>query len=66
MTLGLTISIGGLLTPVLGVLADATSLHLAVTVLAAFPVSVWCWACGCTAASQTPPAVPPCNSAPRL
>jgi hypothetical protein len=38
VTLGLAISIGGLVTPVLGALADATSLHL-VTVLAAFPVA---------------------------
>ena len=32
MTLGLAISVGGLVTPALGAL-DATSLHLAVTVL---------------------------------
>lgn len=36
--LGLAISIGGLVNPVLGALADAISLHL-VTVLAAFPVA---------------------------
>jgi FSR family fosmidomycin resistance protein-like MFS transporter len=38
VTLGLAISIGGLATPALGALADATSLHLAVTVLTAFPL----------------------------
>jgi hypothetical protein len=32
---GLAISIGGLVTPALGAPADAASLHLAVTVLAA-------------------------------
>jgi FSR family fosmidomycin resistance protein-like MFS transporter len=36
VTLGLAISIGGLVTPALGALADATSLHFAVTVLATF------------------------------
>jgi hypothetical protein len=39
VTLGLAISIGGLVTPALGALADATSLHLAVTVLATFPLT---------------------------
>jgi hypothetical protein len=47
VTLGLAISIGGLVTPVLGALADATSLHLAVTVLAAFPLAGLAWPCGC-------------------
>ena len=37
VTLGLAISIGGLLAPALGALADATSLHLALTVLLALP-----------------------------
>lgn len=39
VTLGLAISAGGLLTPALGALAGATSLHLAVAVLAAFPLA---------------------------
>ena len=39
VTLGLAISVGGLLTPALGALADATSLQLAVTVLVAFPLT---------------------------
>jgi MFS transporter, FSR family, fosmidomycin resistance protein len=38
VTLGLAISIGGLLTPALGALADATSLHSALTALAVLPV----------------------------
>jgi hypothetical protein len=57
--------------PVFGALADATSLHLAVTVLAAFPVAglvlgVRLHRPRPGAAGQTPPAVPPRNSAPRL
>jgi MFS transporter, FSR family, fosmidomycin resistance protein len=39
VTLGLAISVGGLLTPALGALADVTSLHLAVTVLEVFPLA---------------------------
>ena len=37
VTLGLAISVGGILTPLLGALADATSLHLAVAVLLVLP-----------------------------
>jgi FSR family fosmidomycin resistance protein-like MFS transporter len=71
VTLGLAISIGGLVTPVLGALADATSLHLAVTVLAAFPLAGLALALrlrrprlAAPASKSTPPGVPPCNSAP--
>jgi FSR family fosmidomycin resistance protein-like MFS transporter len=38
VSLGLAITIGGLLSPLLGVLADATSLRLTLTVLIALPV----------------------------
>jgi MFS transporter, FSR family, fosmidomycin resistance protein len=69
--LGLAISVGGLFTSVLGALADATSLHLAVTVLAAFPLTGLALALRLrrprsSAAASTPPSVPPCNSAPHL
>ena len=71
VTPGLAISIGGLITPLLGVLADAASLHLAVTVLAAFPVTGLALALRLRpprgpVAAGTPPGVPPCTSAPRL
>lgn len=70
VTLGLAISIGGLLTPVLGALADATSLDLAITVLVAFPLAGLALALRLrrphSPAAGTPPSVPPCNSAPRL
>ena len=71
VTLGLAISIGGLFTPALGALADAASLHLAVTVLAVFPVTGLALALRLRpprgpVAAGTPPGVPPCNSAPRL
>lgn len=39
VTLGLAISVGGRVTPALGALADTISLHLAVTMLAAFPLA---------------------------
>ena len=71
VTLGLAISVGGLLTPVLGALADVTSLHLAVTALGVFPVAGLALALRLrrprsAAAAGTPPgAPPPCNSAPR-
>ncbi|MGH7734019.1 MAG: MFS transporter, partial [Gemmatimonadales bacterium] len=39
VTLGLAISIGGIFAPVLGALADATSLHLAVIVLVPLPLA---------------------------
>ena len=38
VTLGLAMSIGGLLAPVFGVVADATSLHDTLTILAVFPL----------------------------
>jgi MFS transporter, FSR family, fosmidomycin resistance protein len=71
VTLGLAISIGGLVTPTLGALADATSLHLAVTVLAVSPLAGLALALRLRpprsgAAAGMPPAAPPCNSAPRL
>ena len=71
MTLGPAISIGGLVTPVRGALADAIGLHLAITVVAAFPVAGLVLGLRLhrprpDAAGQTPPAVPPRNSAPRL
>ncbi|MGH3222945.1 MAG: hypothetical protein ACRDPY_30345 [Streptosporangiaceae bacterium] len=51
-------------------MADAASLHLAVTVLAAFPVAGLALALRLrrprAAAGGAPPGVPPCNSAPRL
>ncbi len=66
VTLGLAISIGGLVTPALGALADATSLHLAVTVLAAFPLIGLALALRLRRPRRksTPPGVAPCNSAP--
>jgi FSR family fosmidomycin resistance protein-like MFS transporter len=69
VTLGLAISIGGLVTPALGALADATSLHLAVTVLAAFSLIGLALALrlGRPRSEGAPPGgVLPCNSAPRL
>ncbi|MBA8950671.1 MFS transporter [Actinomadura namibiensis] len=41
VTLGLAVSVGGVFTPALGALADATSLHAAVATLAAFPALAW-------------------------
>ena len=62
VTLGLAISIGGLLTPALGALADATSLHLAITVLVAFPLTGLALALRLrrprSPAAGTPPGVP--------
>lgn len=52
--LGLAISAGGLLNPALGALAGATSLHLAVTVLAAFPLLGWFWSRGCAGPARRP------------
>jgi hypothetical protein len=57
--------------PVFGALADATSLHLAVTAMAALPVAGLVLGLRLhrprpAAAGRTPPAVPPRNSAPRL
>ena len=68
VTLGLAISIGGLVTPALGALADATSLHLAVTVLAAFSLTGLALALRLRRprSEGTSPGVLPCNSAPRL
>lgn len=68
VTLGLAISVGGLLTPVLGALADATSLHLAVTVLAVLPVAGLALALRLhqPRSGGILPGIPPCNSAPRL
>lgn len=71
VTLGLAISVGGLVTPALGALADATSLHLAITALAAFPLAGLALALRLrrphsSAAAGEPPGAPPCNSAPRL
>lgn len=68
VTLGLAISVGGLLTPVLGALADATSLHLAVTVLAVLPVTGLALALRLhqPRSGGTLPGIPPCNSEPRL
>ncbi|HEV2258201.1 MAG TPA: hypothetical protein VGS06_34150 [Streptosporangiaceae bacterium] len=72
MTLGLAISIDGLLTPALGALADAASLHPAVIVPAAFPPPGWRWPLRLrqprSSAAGTPPApgTPPCRSAPHL
>ncbi len=40
VTLGLAMSIGGLLAPALGALADATSLHLVLTTMIALPLAV--------------------------
>lgn len=67
VTLGLAISIGGLVTPALGALADATSLHLAITVLAAFPLAGLALALRLhrprpPTSPGTPPGVPPCNT----
>jgi FSR family fosmidomycin resistance protein-like MFS transporter len=71
VTLGLAISVGGLVTPVLGALADATSLHLAITVLITFPLTGLALALRLRrprspGAAGAPPGAPPCNSAPRL
>ena len=71
VTLGLAISVGGLVTPALGALAGATSLHMAVIVLAAFPVAGLALALRLRRprsrpAAGTPPGAPPCNSAPSL
>lgn len=41
VTLGLTVSVGGLVSPLLGRLADATSLHTALTPLIALPALSW-------------------------
>jgi MFS transporter, FSR family, fosmidomycin resistance protein len=38
VTLGLTVSIGGLASPLIGIVADATSLQLALAPLIAMPV----------------------------
>lgn len=44
VTLGLTVSVGGLASPVLGALADATSLRTALIPLIAMPLLSWlCW-----------------------
>lgn len=71
VTLGLAISVGGLFTPALGALADATSLRLAVTALVAFPLIGLTLALRLRrprslTADDTPSGVPPCNSTPRL
>ncbi|MFJ2580415.1 MFS transporter [Kitasatospora aureofaciens] len=41
VTLGLTVSVGGLVSPVLGALADATSLRTALTPLIVLPAVAW-------------------------
>ncbi|WP_243716861.1 MFS transporter [Actinomadura darangshiensis] len=41
VTLGLTVSVGGLASPVLGAIADATSLQTALTPLIAMPAFAW-------------------------
>ncbi|MDT9698880.1 hypothetical protein RMT89_23945 [Streptomyces sp. P17] len=47
ITLGLTVSVGGLATPVLGALADATSLRTALAPLAVLPALGWLLVRGC-------------------
>lgn len=46
VTLGLTVSVGGLAAPVLGMVADATSLRAALVPLAALPALGWLLLCG--------------------
>lgn len=46
ITLGLTVSVGGLATPVIGALADATSLRTAMAPLAVLPALAWLLARG--------------------
>jgi FSR family fosmidomycin resistance protein-like MFS transporter len=41
VTLGLTVSVGGIASPFIGVLADHTSLQVALTPLIAFPALGW-------------------------
>ncbi|MEU6262353.1 MFS transporter [Saccharopolyspora shandongensis] len=41
VTLGLAVSVGGIATPVLGAIAEATSLQTALTTLLVFPVIAW-------------------------
>ena len=41
ITLGLTVSIGGLASPILGALADATNLQTALAQLIAMPIFSW-------------------------
>jgi FSR family fosmidomycin resistance protein-like MFS transporter len=41
ITLGLTVSIGGLISPVIGTIADRTSLRTALTPLIAMPLLAW-------------------------
>jgi FSR family fosmidomycin resistance protein-like MFS transporter len=41
ITLGLTVSIGGLASPILGVLADATTLQAALAPLTLMPIFSW-------------------------
>lgn len=41
VTLGLAVSVGGVATPVLGAIAEATSLQTALTTLLVFPVIAW-------------------------
>ncbi|MFA3875421.1 MFS transporter [Streptomyces sp. MMCC 100] len=62
VTLGLTVSIGGLAAPVLGVLADAASLRAALLPLVALPAAGRLLLCGLR--EPSPPATPPAMDAP--
>lgn len=42
ITLGLTVSIGGIASPLIGAVADATSLQMALSPLPVMPVAAWC------------------------
>ncbi len=66
VTLGLAISVGGLVAPALGALADATSLHLAVTVLLALPPAALALALRLREPRSAPPASPAQSGGPGL
>ena len=52
VTLGLTVSIGGLISPVIGVLAEATTLHTALIPLCVMPIVSWLLFCTLTDPQQ--------------
>src|SRR5579875_151093 len=66
VTLGLAISVGGLVAPALGARADATSLHLAVTVLLALPPAALALALRLREPRSAPPASPAQSGGPGL
>lgn len=58
VTLGLTVSVGGLAAPALGALADATSLRTALLALVALPARADCCCTGCASRCHRGPRCP--------